>query len=603
MKNFAGHFLVLLLFTQLGLFAYQPEDYEGLDILLVPNFTNKYSLCKCNKLLYYKDIQNDAQEALKQAVDPIYYAIEPPRHTNAKYIWRCPFGTYSDKMKKWFDNYFFRDVLTSNFGKINLYSEYAERFNFLYYWFNISCEVRIRTLKQRIEEQICQLEKVKKDGSFSNEYIAYLEKELEITRRQLAEAPALFAQAIQNLSEDFDQIAHQLYVLYNRCLKKHKDAISLYQRGRIAFDRGDTFEFLEDIFSLIDAGNEATPEINLELGKAFNDANLYDHAIKVLSQAIKANPDLKEAYFERATAYFETGNLQLAFSDYLNCGVRPTLINNNKSSHYDFSIGIGLGCTQGGIDSTIEFVPVLFSTIYGLGKGLWALAAEPIKVSKELIDDAINCVEFMRMHAAKELLATLIPELKEYMQNWEQLEEEKKGYYIGYVIGRYGVDALICGNTVRAIQLYKNLKRSNALLTLETAVSSSANTEALCKASEQFFIHRNEYKKKCMLHMGQQEKHIPGANNFKEGKGELLIPIERLKELVAQKLGEGMPVRFSFTEAGYKELIDFDEIIGIHVDLNTKERFPTSIGEIHFDKNGGYHVAPVEPNKIRRLSK
>ena len=63
-----------------------------------------------------------------------------------------------------------------------------------------------------------------------------------------------------------------------------------------------------------------------------------------------------------------------------------------------------------------------------------------------------------------------------------------------------------------------------------------------------------------------------------------------------------MPSRFSFGEGGYKELVEFDEVIGIHVDIKTNSRIQTSIGEIHYNQIGGYHVVPVDPNKIKRIS-
>jgi len=53
----------------------------------------------------------------------------------------------------------------------------------------------------------------------------------------------------------------------------------------------------------------------------------------------------------------------------------------------------------------------------------------------------------------------------------------------------------------------------------------------------------------------------------------LTISIEHLEEIVSSKIGEGVPSRFSFGEAGYKEVVDFDEIIGIHVDRQTKPAF------------------------------
>jgi Bacterial toxin 50 len=101
--------------------------------------------------------------------------------------------------------------------------------------------------------------------------------------------------------------------------------------------------------------------------------------------------------------------------------------------------------------------------------------------------------------------------------------------------------------------------------------------------------------------LSQQEKHIPGCKNFQPGKGELTISVERLEKLVTPKLGEGVPTRFSFTEAGYKEVVDFEEIIGVHVVEKTGERIPTAIGEIHYAKDGQYHIVPVSPDKLIRI--
>lgn len=44
---------------------------------------------------------------------------------------------------------------------------------------------------------------------------------------------------------------------------------------------------------------------------------IYDKVIEFLSEAIRRDPGNKEAYFDRAVAYFETGSFELALEDYL----------------------------------------------------------------------------------------------------------------------------------------------------------------------------------------------------------------------------------------------------------------------------------------------
>jgi hypothetical protein len=185
------------------------------------------------------------------------------------------------------------------------------------------------------------------------------------------------------------------------------------------------------------------------------------------------------------------------------------------------------------------------------------------------------------------------------LDKWDQLDQDKKGYYVGYVIGRYGTDALICGGCVRAVQLYRNIKRSNIILTLDRALASP---ESIVQASEEFFTARANYKKKCFIELDQQTKLVPGAKNFKpqSGKSELPITIEELEQLTKPLIGEGVPMRFSLGEAGYQEIVQYTKVIGEYV--TPKEvRAPTSFAVIHYNKNEGYHVVPIDPESYRAL--
>ena len=95
-------------------------------------------------------------------------------------------------------------------------------------------------------------------------------------------------------------------------------------------------------------------------------------------------------------------------------------------------------------------------------------------------------------------------------------------------------------------------------------------------------------------------KTIPGANVFhpEQLRSELTISVEKLEELLSSKLGTGCPQRFSFGESGHQEVVDFKEIIGVHVSRETKKRTPTSIGVIHYSAEAGCHLVPVHPSKI-----
>ena len=52
-------------------------------------------------------------------------------------------------------------------------------------------------------------------------------------------------------------------------------------------------------------------------------------------------------------------------------------------------------------------------------------------------------------------------------------------------------------------------------------------------------------------------------------------------------------------EAGYKEIVDFGKEIGIYVSEDGTRRISTTIGKIHYNMTGGYHVVPSNPEPDR----
>jgi Bacterial toxin 50 len=92
---------------------------------------------------------------------------------------------------------------------------------------------------------------------------------------------------------------------------------------------------------------------------------------------------------------------------------------------------------------------------------------------------------------------------------------------------------------------------------------------------------------------GKQGKHILGHNNFILGKSELTHP--NPQQLLNRFAGQGQPLgTLPPGQAGYKERVNFGEIIGNYVDPSTQEKNPTSNGIIHYSRNGA-HIVPARP--------
>jgi len=424
---------VFFICTALSCPAIYKNDFEDADGNLLKfdvlsAYKTPYSLCCCNE---YRYIFEEARDSLQETLKTLYlnYDFTPPftwaNDMKYTYVWDVSHHSYQDTFMYFCRYYFTRDPFKNDFfvENMKLYSEYADRYKYLDYWLKIVRDVKIKVTKGYIADKEDQIRKSKEENSRFD----YLERDLKFHKKNLVEIPIRFTEAAEALSKDFANISDFFYEKYCRCLAKHKDPVSLYERGRIAMDRGLTVDFVDDLFSLIEIGYQPTEEMNLELGKSYNDSSQYHHAIKVLSEVLNKNPELKEAYFERAVAYFETGELQLALSDYLNFGKHPQLMKDPNAHYFLFSVGLGVGCAKGGLDSTIHFFPTLFSTIYGLGKGLWALVDDPIGVSKEIVDEAATSLDYLKNNLNAELLTTLVPELKDCLLQWDQLDEQKKG--------------------------------------------------------------------------------------------------------------------------------------------------------------------------------
>ncbi len=96
------------------------------------------------------------------------------------------------------------------------------------------------------------------------------------------------------------------------------------------------------------------------------------------------------------------------------------------------------------------------------------------------------------------------------------------------------------------------------------------------------------------LHQAKQDKHIPGTNNYMEGRSVLLA---NPQQLLARFAGRGEQVgEIPAGLAGHKENFDTgNEIIGIYKNSKTGNIAETTRGTIHYDGNGSAHIIPARP--------
>jgi len=94
-----------------------------------------------------------------------------------------------------------------------------------------------------------------------------------------------------------------------------------------------------------------------------------------------------------------------------------------------------------------------------------------------------------------------------------------------------------------------------------------------------------------LVNMGKQGKHILGHNNFIPGRSVLTAD----PKVLAKRAGTGAPVNeVPKGQAGFKERVDFGEVIGDYV--SNGNGLPTTNGIIVYDKAGSIHIIPSRPN-------
>ncbi len=238
-------------------------------------------------------------------------------------------------------------------------------------------------------------------------------------------------------------------------------------------------------------------DIFLEQGTLFNNFLLYKEAIQILTLVIQLNPSYRDAYIERAMAYFETNQLSLAIKDYESAKkltiappfkpdcdqamiMAAVYIPENK---IEFSKGLVSGTADGAKVSIVEFVPSIFSCCRGILNGLWAFVCSPIEVSQEMVNTAYAIGEFVNSHSTEECFQYVVPELKELSFSWDKLNDQSRGQKIGFIIGKYGVDIFAPAGALKGMTKVRALKRANTMCTLENCATSQAKQAKILEES------------------------------------------------------------------------------------------------------------------------
>lgn len=422
--------------------------------------------------------------------------------------------------------------------------------------------------------------------------------------------------ASNRLYRGINDVGDLYLILYNDCITNHHNYRSVFERGKIHFDRGNIEECLADIDDLLHAGfgeefvKDVKPsDLLITKGQAFIEMGKFEKAIEALSEAINKEPRNKEAYFHRAAAYFETGKFDESLKDYLMSDKGKELTKSSFVASKEFTEALIISTCKAASEAVVDFVPSLSHSAYGLSKTLWAVHWSANPVNPEALVNIKNfanachevgeCVVEYCKNLDAETIDGYVDCVKILYQRYDQLSESEKGEQIGYIIGTYGVDFLAGVGAAKGVQFankgvqsYRILRSANQTCNFERMVASGATKESITSSALKHAAEREGYLKNLKIEWDKQNKHIVGKHNYIPNKSILEHPDP--ESLLKKYAGTGMPVRESFGKPGYQEIVDFEEFIGYYVCEKTQTEIPTTWGKIHYSKNG-VHIVPTKP--------
>ncbi len=276
--------------------------------------------------------------------------------------------------------------------------------------------------------------------------------------------------------------------IFINCLEKHQSEGITFRAALndlMQNNLDDALERLEFLVKLAETKNwdgKLIAKLQLLQGEVENELCLYADAIVTLTSSIQRDPSCKETYLERARAYFETGEFESAFQDFLSSGIKSTPIDPQNKSLIAFASGIMSGTLRGGQEGLTEFIPSLITSLKMLGSGVWAFVQNPVEISSEFANAVYDIVESVQ--SFEDFSSILIPELKDLVSNWEEMSSFQKGGSCGHIIGKYGIDILLPLGVAKGGKAFVKLRQASAVHVFESYVKTETNALQLQKKAQ-----------------------------------------------------------------------------------------------------------------------
>lgn len=297
---------------------------------------------------------------------------------------------------------------------------------------------------------------------------------------------------IEEAIAEMDTLFRRIFVY---CLEHHQPEGIEFSSAIESLLAGNLAKGIDHIRRLIEIGesrqfpSELIAKMQLLKGQLEVESRLYSDAILSLTEAIVKNPDLKETYLERGTAYFQIGEYGSSMEDYLSYATRIQSV--SPFSIQGFSSAFAKNLISGCCDS---------------GRGLYLLlsdfAQRPIHTVCLIGESLALLSKLAGTNEWKLLAEAVVPEIHQLLVEWDTLSFEKRGELAGYAFGKHGADLLMpvalakaASKGLRCVSevsiVYKNLRAADQTLLLESLSSlkgAAKIEEAVMAAQEATFL-------------------------------------------------------------------------------------------------------------------
>lgn len=412
-------------------------------------------------------------------------------------------------------------------------------------------------------------------------------------------------EAIDRIYDLLEKIRERYIRQYTLCIYSHSHPKIYYERGMLHMHSGKVEDALMDVNRLMQMAKTdcyknkmtLTTEMYQQEGELYADLGRFDKAIVSLSEAIRLDPNNRGAYFSRAQAYFESGEFEQSFDDFLKSKNHSGALKAKLKPSWTVKESILSGLQEGCSEAVVDFVPSLCSSVYGLCSSVWIFAQHPIESTTQFVNacsEIGNCINEFRKNVDFDEIEAYPIEIQRLYNQYDRLSEPERGHLIGYSVGRYGVDIFAGATAVKGLVAFKKLRDANRLCMLETMIASPANKEMLRLSALKHKVGRDAFFKNVKIHVDRQNKHVPGKHNYIPSRSIFEHPDPQ--DLLNKFAGKGKPIRDRVPGClDYREKVNFGEHIGYHLSPKTQKITATTWGEIRYSKDGA-HIIPAFPD-------